>query len=312
MEQENIQTDTPQEGANEQQYASLEDAVFGGEFDDGSNDISNVFTTGEEVMENTEAAPVQQEPAQPSSPTQDTDNDTKRYQYWQSQADKMRAENERLQASMQQQAAMQQSQPQHQEPAQEEAFPDPPAKPDRPRSFSREEAYADPNSESARYLDEVESWRDDMVQYSSLKSDYVAAVQQEKYEEQERVRQDNIKRAQAHQQQNAQKNELADYVKGNHGFNEQEAVDFVNTMSDPTSINVDNLVQLYRLKQGQPVNNTAPAQPSPEFQQVQNAQQVPSPMGVLPSGQSASDNRSIEDKMIDKMIGDFNSKNPWK
>ena len=79
------------------------------------------------------------------------------------------------------------------------------------------------------------------------------------------------------------------------------------------SLNVDNLVQLYRLQKGGAApQQTAPSQPSDSFRQVQNAQQVPSPMGVMPSGQSNVDGRSLEDKMMDTMIGNFNAKNPWK
>jgi len=314
MEQENIQTDTPQEGANEKQYQSLEDAVFSGDFNDGSGNISDVFTTGNEGETKQEAAPVQQEQAQPSAPVQNeqTDNDQKRFQYWQSQADKLKNENARLQAQLQQPA---QAAPVAQE-TQEEAFPDAPGKPERPLHFSREEALSDPQSESARYIDSVEAWRDDMVEYTALKNEYNNAIQQEKFDNLEKQRQENIKRAQAEQQMNKQKNDLADYVIGNHGFSESDAVDFVNKMSDPSSINVDNLVQLYRLSQGQPVanqNTTAPAPtPSADFQQVQNAQQVPSPMGVLPSGQGNTDGRSMEDKIMDTMIGNFDSKNPWK
>ena len=84
-------------------------------------------------------------------------------------------------------------------------------------------------------------------------------------------------------------------------------------MSDPNSINIDNLVQLYRMSNGNPnqgqVNNPAPSE---SFTQTKNAQQVPSPMGVMPSGNTNVDGRTVEDKMIDTMIGNFNSKNPWK
>ena len=48
-----------------------------------------------------------------------------------------------------------------------EEFPAAPEKPQRPRTFNREEAYSDPNSESARYLDELEGWRDDINEYNS-------------------------------------------------------------------------------------------------------------------------------------------------
>jgi hypothetical protein len=34
-------------------------------------------------------------------------------------------------------------------------------------------------------------------------------------------------------------------------------------------------------------------------------------MGVMPSAGGQTDGRSSEDQIMDKMIGDFNSKNPW-
>ena len=83
-------------------------------------------------------------------------------------------------------------------------------------------------------------------------------------------------------------------------------------MSNPNSITIDNLVQLYRLQNGGGNQQAAPAAPSQSFQQTKNAQQVPSSMGVMPSGQSNVDGRSMEDKIMDTMVGDFNSKNPWK
>jgi hypothetical protein len=121
------------------------------------------------------------------------------------------------------------------------------------------------------------------------------------------------KRQEAAQVQATQVSEIRNHVMGHHGMNEGEANDFMQKMSDPSSINVDNLVQLYRMQQGGAAPQTnAPAQPSASFQQTKNAQQVPSPMGVMPSGQSNVDNTSFEDKVMDTMIGSYNSKNPWK
>ena len=100
---------------------------------------------------------------------------------------------------------------------------------------------------------------------------------------------------------------------GHYGMQEGEAVDFMSKMSDPNSITIDNLVQLYRLQgSGNAEGTQAPAAPSQQFTQTKNAQQVPSPMGVMPSGQSNADGRSMEDKMMDSMVGNFNEKNPWK
>ena len=104
------------------------------------------------------------------------------------------------------------------------------------------------------------------------------------------------KRQEAAQMQAEQTANIKSHVMGHHGMNENEANDFMTKMSDPNSINIDNLVQLYRMQQGgaAPQNN-APAQPAASFQQTKNAQQVPSPMGVMPSGQSNVDNKSFED-----------------
>ena len=310
MEQENIQQDTPQPA---KEHASLEEAIFGS--NESSSNISDVFTTGKE--ETTTEAPAIGQPEVSTEVKQETtqDNDTTRYQYWQSQADKMKAENQRLQTAMQQQQQMQQV-PQVQQPVQEapveQAFPPPPEKPGKPGQFSREEAYSDPSSESARYIDAVEAWRDDMTEYNGLKSQYDAAIVQEKVEKIEATRVQEAQRQEAFQRDRQQKNEVYKYVTGHHGLSKEQAVDFINTMSQPESVNVDNLVALYRLNKGGSPQQANPGQPSETFQQMKNAQQVPSPMGVMPSGQSNADGRSLEDKIMDTMIGNFNSKNPWK
>ena len=315
MSQDNIQTDTPQEGNNEPQYTSLEEAVFGTASNEGSESVESAFTKGNEGSEDA-AAPVTGQPAQetnqPVTGEVSDDNDEKRYQYWQSQADKLKNENAQLKQSMTQQP---QAPAQTEAPAQPQAeeFPPPPAKPQRPRNFSREEAYSDPSSESARYLDEQEQWRDDNREYDRLKSQYDNALLQERFDNIEQEKVQNIKRAEAYRAQQQQTNEVKQYVTGHYGMNETQANDFVEKMSKPESLTIDNLVKLYQLNESGSVNNQTPnTQPSDTFKQVKNAQQVPSPMGVMPSGQSNTDGRSLEDKMIDGMIVDFNSKNPWK
>ena len=129
----------------------------------------------------------------------------------------------------------------------------------------------------------------------------------------EQTRVDEAKRQEAHQKQAAQEAEIKSHVMGHYGMNESEAMDFMTKMSDPKSINIDNLVQLYRMESGGNSQQVAPpTEPSEVFTQTKNAQQVPSPMGVMPSGQSSADTSSFEDKIMDTMIGNFDSKNPWK
>ena len=182
----------------------------------------------------------------------------------------------------------------------------------RPAHYSREEAYSDPSSDSAKYMDAVEQWRDDISEYQGLRNQFESSLVSEKIDKMEAERVQNAQRFQARQQEKQQKDEVYKYVTGHHGLSREQAVDFINTMSKPESVNIDNLVSLYRLNNGGAPQQNTPAQPSQDFQQMQNAQQVPSPMGVLPSGQSGADSRNVEDKIMDTMIGNFNSKNPWK
>ena len=315
MTQDNIQQDTPQEttnSSNEQQYSSLEEAVFGVEGSEGN--VSSAFTSGNEG--NAEPAPQGQPEVsnqETNQPPVQTNNDETRYQYWQSQADKYKNELDSIR-SQQQQPVQQRQKPVAPAKPEVESFPAPPDKPQQPRSFNREEAYNDPSSESARYVDELEGWRDDMTQYNTLKSEYNTAVIEEKFNKMQQDRVAAAKRQQARQAQAAQQNEIKQHVMGHYGMQESEAMDFMKSMSDPKSINIDNLVQLYRLKNsgGSAQQTPNPPTPSEAFTQTKNAQQVPSPMGVMPSGNTNADGRTMEDKMMDTMIGDFNSKNPWK
>jgi len=309
MSQDNVQQDTPQEIANQEQYASLEEAVFGS--NEGSSDVSSAFTDGNQVAP-ASAPQGQPEPVQETNTQPTQNNDETRYQYWQSQADKYKNE---LDTVKQQQTQIQApvAQPEPVQPAkQEDSFPAAPDKPNMPRTFNREEAYSDPSSESARYLDEVESWRDDISEYNALRSQYQSAVLEDKIHQMEEAKVVEAKRFEARQQKAEQQNQVRAHVVGHYGMSDNEASDFLNTMSDPKSINIDNLVQLYRMRNSAAAQPATPATPSPEFQQTRNAQQVPSPMGVMPSGQSGADTKTLEDKIMDTMVGDFNSKNPWK
>ena len=289
---------TETEGSNN---TSVEEAFF------GSQETTEPQEQASPVEGTPESAPVQEQAQEYNAK-----NDEKRFEYWQSQASKtqndmasIQQQNQELQAQMQ---AMQTMQQPMAEPVEE--FPAPPERPTKPRAFSREEAYADPSSESARYLDDYEGWRDDITEYNSLKQEYTTAQMQERLDAQEQVRQDEIHRQQAYAQQQQQMQGVSTHLQGHYGFNDGEANEFIQQMSDPNSLSLDNLVQLYRLQkgQGQPDQN---AGPSPEFQQTQRAQQIPSPMGVQTGQGQGSDSKSDSDKIMDNMIADFNGKNPW-
>jgi hypothetical protein len=320
MEIDNVQ-DTPQ-NANPGNADSAFDPVQANEGSSSEFSVDDIILGKTEAADEVFATPaqepeVQPQPEQPQqevlappAPEQPVDpkNDDTRFQYWQSRA--ARLENQLKNAETQQMQAQQQQAAVPEAPAKEE-FPAPPERPKKPRTFSREEAYSDGSSESARYLDEVDEWRDNMDEYNQLKHQYEIATVKEQMQAQEKSRQDEIQRRQAYAQQQKQVHDVKQYVQKSHGFTPEQANEFVTQMASPESITMDNLVQLWRFQQGQQTPQAAPAQPSQAFQQEKRASQVPSPMGVMPSAGGQTDGRSTTDQIMDKMIGDFNSKNPW-
>ena len=285
----------------ESSNTSVEDAFF------GSQEKTETQEQTSPQVEGTPETPPIQEQAQEYS----AKNDDKRFEYWQSQASKnqndvaqIQQQNQELQAQVK---AMQTIKSEEKEPVEE--FPAPPSRPKKPRTFSREEAYADPNSESARYLDEYEEWRDDMSDYSNLKQEHTINSMQSKLDAQEQIRQDEIQRQEAYTAEQQQMANVNTHLQGHYGFDGNDAQEFIQQMSDPNSLSLDNLVQLYRLQkgQGQPAEGNAP---SPAFQQTQRAQQIPSPMGVQTGQGGGNEAKNEGDKIMDNMIADFNGKNP--
>ena len=196
------------------------------------------------------------------------------------------------------------------EPEQEIRFPDPPGKPQKPRNYNRAEAMDDPDSESAKYLDAVEGWRDDMDEYNRLHQQYSQAVIEEERTKMKQE-QDVIKKAQAEKEAyQSNMNQMSSHLIDHYQSTDEEIATFVKVMDDPKNVTVDNLFQLFRMQNGNagtaPVTQTAPNE---SFEQRKRAQSVPSPMGVVP-GQSSSQ-KSGTDSVMDSMINDYKSRNPF-
>jgi hypothetical protein len=243
----------------------------------------------------------------------DVDNDVKRYQYWQSEADKARNENaemaQRLSA-LEQQAV--QPQPEEQREPEIEQFPDPPTKPGKPRGFSRQDATDDPQSDSAQYLDEVDNWRDNMDEYNRLHNQYNQAVVQEERQKLVQERED-IQRAQADRERTQQNmSQMSQHLKSNYKASDEEVANFIRVMDDPKNITVDNLFQLYRMQNGGQVDSVQPVtttSTNESFEQRKRAQQVPTPMGVVPSQSNSAG--SGTDSVMDSMLSDYSKRNPF-
>ena len=304
--------ESPTENAfdvKEEKGFSFDEVIFGegqGQTQRGTPIETNQATPAAEP----EAAPVEGQPVEAK-------NDDKRFEYWQSKAAKLenelqetkplvdyvKANPQIIQPKAQQQA----------EPAEE--FPPPPEKPERPPSYNRELAYTDPNSPSAEYDRNVEGWRDNMDEYNSLKVQYETAVVREQMEKMETQRVNQQKNMEKRTAQTEKMGEVSEYVQAQYGLTSEETGSFMKDMSDPSSISMENLVTLWRMNNGksgappveaQGVQGDVPQQrqPSAEFQQVQRAQQVPQPMGIM-SGQSSNPDDGMTDgeKFMQALIG---------
>lgn len=302
MAQENQQGQVTEE--------NLVDSVVGME-----NIVEDVFTPGFGQTE---------EPAQEESveATPDAnyetpqDNEEVRYQYWQSEADKAKNENEQLKKTVEilqqtiQKPAETQPEVESSEP-EIEPFRDAPQRPSKPAGFNRAEAIDDPNSASAQYLDAMDSYRDDMDIYNADKLEYEANllhIEREALME-EQTRQKEAFEAEKRNQE--QVNNITEQLRSQYNANDEEVNDFIQKMSDPESLNIDNLWRLYQMDKGK-VPEQPVAQPSPQFNQVQRAQSVPAPMGVQSGANMQQTGKSASDLIMDELISDYESKNPWK
>jgi len=240
------------------------------------------------------------------------DNDVKRYQYWQSEADKARNENVELKEALESKAQHPQPEPENQ--VEEQVFPDPPAKPSKPRNFSRGDAMEDSQSESASYMDAVDNWRDDMDEYNRLHQQYSQAVVQEEREKLNQEREDIQRNIADKEKYDTNMSQMGQHLQKQYNASPDEIQEFVSVMDDPKNITVDNLFQLYRMQNGgnqegipnPPVTQTAT---NDSFEQRKRAQQVPSPMGVVPATSIAQTGGS--DTIFDSMVSDYQKRNPF-
>ncbi len=223
------------------------------------------------------------------------------YKYWQSQADKRAAEVDLLKSQVTELMKAQTSTPA--EPVKEETPSiERPVKPRKPANYDHSEALADPESESGQYLSRQEQYIDSLANYMT---------------EVDVRRSEEIKRQQAEQAQFQRNQKLVSDLQSNYNYSPQEANDFINKMSSPESLSLDNLVKLHKMSNAGQQEIPALQQVTPEAQQrqaIMNQRQqklsIPTPIGVQP-GANVQSSKSVEDKMMDSMLGNYKKKNPF-
>lgn len=198
-------------------------------------------------------------------------------------------------------------QPQGQPQGDQETSLKQPEKPTKPSNYDALDAYSDPNSDSFKYKESMDEYRDQMVDYARAENDMLKN-QMVHEKEIQRQRQEDVK--------------LRNDLHTKYNMPVEEVDRFVQYMSSPESVSVDNLVALWKTQQNPTAS--APTQapqahaegqiaPDPTVAAMKRQREklsMPQPVSVTPGGEQGAD-KSPESTVMDAMISDYKSKNPW-
>ena len=255
--------------------------------------VNNPTVPNGEIPVNTGVSETITEETQEVSPR----DDSTRFEYWQSQADKAKGELNALRQELEyyrsntnpaEQSSASNGQPQAypEQGLQEPSLKEPTA-PERPHSYNEVDAYNDPQSESFKYRVAKEAYRDkymdflkekDQVREQELQAQYQAQMQQQQ--------------AQMVQQQ------AMSHAVNNFGWDQNKAMEFVRWSQSPENLTLDNLAKLFELRTNP---NPVVKQRTEEMQNQANRLNVPKTTAVQ-TGQ-AEQPRSEEQLFSDALLG---------
>jgi len=238
----------------------------------------------------------------PESITEETQevsprDDSTRFEYWQSQADKAKGELNAIRQEldyyrnnpnqdMQSSASNGQPQPYPEQGLQENSLKEPSA-PERPHSYNEVDAYNDPQSDSFKYRVAKEAYRDQYMDFLKEKDQVREQELQQQYQVQMQQQQ-----AQMVQQQ------AMSHAVNNFGWEQGKAMEFVRWSQNPENLTLDNLAKLFELRTNP---NPVVKQRTQEMQQQANRLNVPRTAAVQ-TGQ-AEQPRSDEQVFSDALLG---------
>jgi len=175
-----------------------------------------------------------------------------------------------------------------------------PERPTKPGNYDPVDAASDPQSESFKYKESIDDYRDNMINY---------------YEQLSQQQVDYQNQIQAQQQQQRQVHQLRDRLQTGHGFTDQETDQFIAFMTSPESTSEESLVDYYRYRfehkqQMAKADGNQHKNKLDEMKREKERLAIKSPVGVVPGNESQAD-KPIEDQLMDRMVADHNRQNPW-
>ena len=258
-------------------------------------------STGQEA-----AAPINQTTENGVDPKEDTN----RYEYWQSQADKAKSELSGLReeldyyrnslAPVEQiirqnpevldslEAKLSNGQPagQTQMGVQQTSLKEP-IEPERPVNYNEVDAYNDPESKSFQYRVAKENYRDEYLGYLKNVDAQRQAEMNAAYQQQMEAQQHEAIRQQAYS-----------HAINNYGWDNKKASEFIEWSSAPENLSMDNLAKLFELRTN---GNPVVQQKTQEMQNQAQRLSVPTDPSVI-SGKSEQP-RTEEQQFNDALLG---------
>lgn len=189
-----------------------------------------------------------------------TDNDSKRYEYHQSRADKFKAELDKIMPEYEQlktyapiarylsenptalealDKVLNGNPPVAEPITPQENSIQAPVKPTKPANYNKYDAYNNEESESFKYREAYQEYQDQMLDYMQVRE-----------LERERSMQEAYARQQAEAQQAQQLAMTQQKLMAEYGYNRAEALEFVETFSKPEMFTLENLVKFHKTIQG--------------------------------------------------------------
>jgi len=212
----------------------------------------------EEVpVENTTGVdqPITQEATQETS----SKDDSTRFEYWQSQADKAKGELGQIRQELdyyknslapveqmirnnpkvldQLEQTPSNGQPQAYPNGLQETSLKEPSAPERPHSYNEVDAYNDPESDSFKYRLAKENYRDDYLSFLQKKDQVREQEMQSQYQKQAAMQQTQMLQQQAHS-----------HAVNSYGWEANKASEFVQWAQNPDNLTMDNLAKLFELR----------------------------------------------------------------
>lgn len=237
--------------------------------------------------------PNQEAPVETQEQPENAGDDQSRYQYWQSRYDQKASEFDNMSKKLAEYekiapiaeyiqenpdslkgVARSLSGDSPQVPSQEKStdLPKKPLRPTKPMNYDATEAVMDAESESFKYRQSLDTYRDEMFDYQDKMQ--LARVEQIKAQEAQVAQQ---KQAWELEQANLQ---MKNSLMGQYGYTEDRANEFMQYYQSPESITLDNLVQLDRLRHAPSQQEVATQQKVQAMQNQQKRMQVPTPTAV--------------------------------